>query len=348
MKRREGKRLPRWIVRALIGAMLVSARLEAAAETPRGDEAVKRATGLSLQGDVANALKALEAVPAAELGTEDQAFHACMFGRFGMDAAPARVDDSQSRQDQILAAYRRYWWLSLRVPSQRSAFELELRRDLQSVIGARDASEWDALEPRVRERMEAAGYRVLLGQTGVLRELMAWRKEARRSYQVQLPEGEQLTPVVILSDFASLGWGDYATCGRRGAGGWALADVLYAVSPRYRSLDDEEFRVSFLGHETQHFVDLRRFRKMEPWELEYRAKLVELAQADRTLPRVLAKFIEDQGDDPASPHSYANRRVLEALTKKLALSEVTQILHVDRTLRQAAAVELLKEDSAGR
>ena len=50
-------------------------------------------------------------------------------------------------------------------------------------------------------------------------------------------------------------------------------------------------------------------------------------------------------NDPASPHSYANRRVLEALTKKLALSEATQLLHVDRTLRQTAAVELLREDS---
>jgi hypothetical protein len=40
---------------------------------------------------------------------------------------------------------------------------------------------------------------------------------------------------------ASLGWGDYAICGRRGAGGWATGDALYAVVPRYHSLDGEEF-----------------------------------------------------------------------------------------------------------
>ena len=151
-------RLPGWIVQALIGAFLISARLEAAAETPRGDEAVKRATGASLQGDVASALKALEAVPAAELRSEDQAFRTCMFERFGKDAAAPRVDDSQSRQDQILAAYRRYWWLSLRAPSQRSAVELELKRDLQSLIGARDASEWDA-----PSRGRLAGHRCVAG-----------------------------------------------------------------------------------------------------------------------------------------------------------------------------------------
>jgi hypothetical protein len=52
-------------------------------------------------------------------------------------------------------------------------------------------------------------------------------------------------------------------------------------------------------------------------ELEYRAKLVELAQANTTRARVLRKSSEDQGDDPASPHAYANKRVLAALRRRL-------------------------------
>ena len=57
---------------------------------------------------------------------------------------------------------------------------------------------------------------------------------------------------------------------------------------------------------------------MENWELEYRAKLVELSQATEVLSRKrLAGFIGSQGNDPAAPHPYANARVVAVLRERL-------------------------------
>jgi hypothetical protein len=98
----------------------------------------------------------------------------------------------------------------------------------------------------------------LFGVTAPLREWMAWTRQQTLQYEVLLPEGPQTTRVVILDDFVSFGWSHYATCGRRATGGWACADALYAVRPRYPSLASEEFRVTFLGHEAQHLADMAR------------------------------------------------------------------------------------------
>jgi hypothetical protein len=106
--------------------------------------------------------------------------------------------------------------------------------------------------------------------------------------------------------------------------------------------------VTFLGHEGQHFADKTRFKNLKPWELEYRAKLTELAQANVTRSKVLGKFITDQGDDPASPHSYANRQLLTALVQKLRLGGADELASADVARVQEAAVELLREDSARR
>jgi len=87
---------------------------------------------------------------------------------------------------------------------------------------------------------------------------------------------------------------------------------------------------------------------LKSWELEYRAKLTELAQASATRARVLGKFISDQGDDQDSPHSYANRQVLTGMTRKLGLASAKDLVTADAGLVQSAAVELLREDTARR
>ncbi|MGH8188251.1 MAG: hypothetical protein ACREUC_16965 [Steroidobacteraceae bacterium] len=91
-------------------------------------------------------------------------------------------------------------------------------------------------------------------------------------------------------------------------------------------------------------MDQREFPDLAPWQLEYRAKLVELALAVETRAQVLTKFSEDQGDDPASPHSYANRRVLRDVRQSLDLAADSDLnLQPVRSVRQAAA-DLLRAD----
>jgi hypothetical protein len=311
------------------------------ASSPPAERAVAEATGAALQADGRRAVSLLRRVPEREFDSEDRAFRACMLDRFGGAPGIERSGLADPFARQTLDAYRTYWSAVLSRPSARAEAEATLLRALRHSLGRDDFADFDALEPALVERLERSGFHALLGRTLPLLELMLWSQQETRSIRVELPEGAHVTDVVFLDKFASLGWADYATCGRRGAGGWATAQALHAVVPRYSSLNGEEFRVSFLGHETQHFVDLARFPSLAPWELEYRAKLVELARADATRARVLRKLTEDQGDDPGSPHAYANKRVLAALRQRLGLPPGGRLdVVAARRLRAVAADEL--------
>ena len=235
------------------------------ASSPAAVDAVAGATGAALQADTARALAILARVGADEFVGDDLAFRSSMLERFGPSASErGLVDPVEPFAREMLATYRAYWRAALASPDERPGAEANLLRTLRRLTSRDDVADFDAMEPIVATRLGNAGYQCLQGLTGPLRELMLWTRQEMRSYKVALPDGEHTTRVFLLDGFASLGWGDFATCGRRGTGGWATGDALFAVVPRYSSLDGEEFQVSFLGHETQHFADLTRFRAHAP------------------------------------------------------------------------------------
>jgi len=100
----------------------------------------------------------------------------------------------------------------------------------------------------------------------------------------------------------------------------------------------------FLGHETPHLADQNAFPGIESWKLEYRAKLVELAQAREVSAERLAYMITAQGDDIGSPHTYANKRVVADLAARLGRSPD----QVDLDTLQGAARQQLREDTQRR
>lgn len=323
--------------------LLVAAASAASAAPP---DIVSQASGAALQADVRRALDLLQGVDPASLPPKDAQFVTCMRSRF---AAPVAVKASSPEfADRALAAYQAYWQGALTRPESRDAEQRKLEAALRKMLGAPKTADMDALETRLEKRLSASGWHSLQGRTGLLRELMLWNKQDEKLVPVQLPEGEYRVKVVLLDGFKSFGWSHYATCGRRAAGGWTTDEALFAVVPRYDSLDDEEFRVTFLGHEAQHFADKSRFKDLQPWEFEYRAKLTELALADKTRAKVLGKFIEDQGDDPGSPHSYADRKLLTGLVARLALQSAEELTMVELPRLQSAAREMLLEDSRQR
>jgi hypothetical protein len=148
------------------------------------------------------------------------------------DDLPDDLTDSFARA--TLATYRAYWRAALSDPARRAREEAKLLAVLKALTGRQDVADLDAMEPILRKRLEDAGYHSLQGRTGPLRELMLWTRQDVRSYRVALPGGEHATRVFALDAFASLGWGDYATCGRRGTGGWATRPPG-AVAPREKS-----------------------------------------------------------------------------------------------------------------
>jgi hypothetical protein len=312
-------------------------------------QAVADATGAGLQADAARAVSLLRAVPAASFNGPEREFRSCMEQRFGGSRwRPPTRTPSDPFARRVLRAYQDYWRAALLRRDDRATAEAALLASLQRLLGRDDLADMDALEPELASRLRQSGLYSLQGMTGPLRELMLWSKQEALEVRVQLPEEAHTTTVMLLDDFSSLGWSDFATCHRRGTGGWATSDALFAVRPRYASLDGEVFRVTFLGHETQHFADYSRFPGLAQWELEYRAKLTELALTNETRASVLGKFTEDQGDDPQSPHAYANKRVLAALRQRLALPVDAPLDALDVSTLQSAAAAELRADSERR
>lgn len=314
------------------------------ASSAAAERAIGESTNAVLQGDSARALSALRQVPAEQFNGRDADYRACMFGRFERAQPPWLVGDIEDPfVRQVLNHYQRYWWQALALPAQRDARAQELLLQLRRLLGAvaDEARDFDAIEPLLQDQLQQRGYHAVLGRTPPLRELMLWRRQQSRQYQVELPEGSHQVRVELLDDFVSRGWGSYARCQRGSAGGWATTEALYAVVPYYREgLDSEAFRVVFLGHEAQHFADQNRFPDMLPWELEYRAKLTELAQAVDVSRKRLLGFIEAQSDDIDSPHTYANKRVIADLGRRLGKSpELATIAE----LQQAARAQLIAD-----
>jgi hypothetical protein len=309
------------------------------------DAAIAESISAILQGDSARALRALAAVPAAEYRGFDAQYRACMFARLDRSTPPwlAGGIDDPFVQD-VLHAYQDYWWRALARPAERAALDAALLQTLRTLLGAEaaHAHDFDAVEPLVIAALERAGYHALMGRTMPLRELMLWRTQESREFDVALPEDSHRVRAELLDDFLTLGWSAYGRCDRGSNGGWATEDALFAVMPAFKEgLDHEKFSVVFLGHETQHLADKNRFPGLEDWELEYRAKLAELALAEDVGVRRLRGFITSQGDDRDAPHPYANSRVVSDLRERLGAEPDA----VPRARLQAAAVELLEEDS---
>lgn len=318
--------------------------------TPAAESAIDAATSAILRGTADEALAALAKVPADQFAGKDATFRACTFARFERQSPPRLLDDTGDPfASEVLRLYRDYWWHALKAPARRDAHDQQLLASLRTLIGAEagQAHDFEALEPILDAQLRRRGFHPQTGRTQPLRELMLWRKQDSRRYPVQLPEGTHDVQVELLDDFASRGWSAYGRCERGSVAGWATDKALYAVVPAYDKdggLDSEAFRVVFLGHEAQHFVDQNRYPGIQPWELEYRAKLVELAQAREVSAKRLRSFITAQGDDQASPHTYANKRVVAALTARLG--KAPDQVPIDDL--QKAAVAELRADSARR
>ena len=340
------------LIAALAGATVMVAawgqtRGRETGETIEPDALVTQAVGAILQADGRSALALLDRVDESGLSEKDRATAACMRSRLLASGQP-QVAAEGGIADRAVAIHRDYWRAAMREPDARTSAERRLETELRELLKASSDADMDALEPLLAEALKREGYHSLQGLTGLLRELMIWSRQETRIMRVSLPEEERDVKVELLDDFKSMGWGEYGTCGRRSTGGWATDEALFAVVPRYPGLDHEEFRVTFLGHETQHFADKARFPDLQPWELEYRAKLVELSQANTTRAEVLDRFFENRNDEPAESHSYANDRVLKDVATRLELATAEELYTVDISALQSAAATLLREDTRRR
>lgn len=338
----------RWFAAELLFALAMPSYAAPARSGEEAREALAAASGRVLQGDGRGALDILRTIPSETLSVADQTWQRCVQQRLGSVPQAERGDRLPQLARDLLLAYRRYWGAALTDSSRRDSREEVLRRRLAGLLGAPRSATMGQLEARIAERLRPLGLHVLTGRTLPLREFMLWRKETRELRDVALPEGRHQVPVVILDGFASLGWSAWATCDRSMSGGWVRADGIYAVRPGWSSLDKEDFLVSFLGHEAQHFADQARFAGLAPWELEYRAKLAEVAMTTTRHAALLRAFASNQSDDRSLPHAYANRLVLEALCSNLRDRTILPLEQAEPTMLSDAARRALMLDTAVR
>ena len=194
------------------------------------------------------------------------------------DPKPLATGDTQL--DAILNAYQAYFQACF-TPSDQSleAAEQSARQTLTAQLGAmlnRPGADLDALEETAKAKFEVAGWHFLGGTTQGYYGPYIWRTTTRTDYAVEIPSGTETVTVFWMDGFLMRSWLDWLSEGEVGAGGWAKDEGLYCVRKVYADkLDTPAFQISFLKHEAQHHADFR-LGELEPWLLEYRAKLVEL------------------------------------------------------------------------
>jgi hypothetical protein len=238
----------------------------------------------------------------------------------------------------VLAAYRRYWSVMLMHRADKAQAEEALRQALASQTGLA-SPELEVQTEAARVLVEREGLHALGGMTAPLHELMIWRKQTSRAETVSLPEESIEVSVSFLDDFVSYGWLGHATCDLTHTGGWATPEGLRVVSTSW-DFTSEDFRISLLAHEAQHFADYRRYPKLEAADLEYRAKLVELILAQASQRKLLEAFAAQAQPDRASPHAYASHWVLARLGEHLATRDLPA---VPTPQLRAAAQALLRQ-----
>jgi len=332
---------------AILALMLATSAVPATAQDA-GRVAIAEAAGALLQADGPRARAQLDVAVAAALDPADAAFRTCVLQRLDPAWTPDPPAASEPFAQQALYAYRQYWRAATIAPDRRQAEEAALASRLAGLLQRPDVSDMDSVEELILARIRSEGVYVLGGRTGRLRDLMLWTRQDERDTEVRLPERRQQVRIFLLDDFISRGWSNWMTCDRTGTGGWVKPEGLYAIVPVYPSLEDESFAVTFLGHEAQHFADNASWEGMPGWELEFRAKLAEVVMARETRLRVLGRFMQNLGDDPTEPHSYANRRLLIALRDRLQLPAGSDLGAVDPSALRAAAIAELRADTARR
>ena len=317
--------------------LLAAAALAILAVAARADD-FSAALGPVFQADLPQTLARLKALPEDGLSAKAKPARACILARFAAaDPAAAPTDPRLPPElAAVLRAYRRYWTSALLHTRTIAEADAALSDYLGRVLPDAPAG-LDARADASVAFAEKRGWHALGGLTAPLHDYMLWKDQATQRQDVALPGGTVAVTVSMLDGFASLGWGAWGTCDLAHTGGWATPQGLMVVVPGW-DLSSDRYRVSLLGHESQHFADYPRFPKLAEPDLEYRAKLTELALAHDAQAELLAMFAAGAKRDRALPHPFADWWVMRRLGERLGGDDWKTWKPDD--VRAAAAAEL--------
>ena len=259
-----------------------------------------------------------------------------------------------SGTEKLLNIFQHYWRISLLDTSKVYAPELE--HDLTAFL----VGQFPGLKPETINDDSMSLYlnrfiesnrlhtTAAIGKTGRLYDLLIWRTEKDSMYTFLVGNERISARVVMMGDFITLGWEEYATLGRYFPGGWTTEQSLYCVENAY-DLNSEDFQISYLAHESRHFKDLKLFPGLSGDTLEYRAKLTELSLAKQTIYSLIDLFIKNAWQKSGNAHSMADYQVIHHLSvmffhtafeKNIAKWKTQNILKINH-----AAQKLLRKNT---
>ncbi|MEJ2384759.1 MAG: hypothetical protein P8Y54_10225 [Xanthomonadales bacterium] len=313
----------------MLAAVLLGLRPGAAAPSDTASFGTARTNGfselsrafvtLAIQGDLSGASALFEhSVGAGDAGAALRTQFDDRFLKPYERSAAFRAASGPAHDVALL--YRVYWRQNLLREVDAAVAEARLSRALEDLLRARAIeAPADSTPERLTARLlEDAGWHYSVSATPPWRDLFVWQTEEVRRYRVELTDVSVPVEVVFMDDFAAQGWKDFASLGLASTTGWVENDRLYCVAWAYDT-QSENFEVSYLKHEARHLADLRRYPDMDTVELEYRAKLTELAFASQDLQRIWNDFRAKAADNPSSAHALANWRVVRDLEAALAV-----------------------------
>ncbi|HWO76749.1 MAG TPA: hypothetical protein VNM69_12740 [Bacillus sp. (in: firmicutes)] len=264
-----------------------------------------------LSGNIREAYQLLEREQ--NLSEEWQRFREDLFERFFAWKPTFPKPPIPKKLQPFLDCYFSYLSQVLLQQIERKQAEEKLAQNL-SMLVKKPGSTMEELEGDIKILFEKEGFHFLGGKTEPFYGPYIWTANEEREYEVEIPLGKQRLKVIFMHGFILRGWLDFATCGRRGAGGWAKKEELYCVYEAYKDiLDSSKFQVSYLKHEAQHADDFKRFPGLKSFELEYRAKLVELIYEET--PRIINQLIAEADQNPDFPHHYSSYLIVEDIEK---------------------------------
>ena len=291
----------------------------------------------ALQSDVVKTLEAVENFPDSVLSEEQIAAKQKFISRFKNNNDVYSYNTNDAAILELIEIYKKYWRSILLKETTSELAVIELKEKVTDYIYTNHfAAEkidkqkvHDKFSDSVQKFLSSRGCNAATGMTAGIYDLLLWQSENHKDYTVTLPETEVTVKVVFMNDVITMGWEDYATLGKFYPGGWATNEELFCVGTAYDTTS-ENFKVSYLQHEGQHFADYKTFPKLSGCDLEYRAKLVELTYANESLYNLINFFIKNSNYDKNNPHAYAALCMMRDMSKKIFTNDSETVVDIER------------------
>lgn len=310
--------------------------------------------GYFMRGDVRGAVAFMKEVP--ELGEMAEAYIDIFENEHYIQY------DIPEKLNRILLCYQQYFRdiFYLRIGKEEAEASLfgKLTAEIKKAgeaVGAEDhtlpegtldlKNDPERIGAALKEIFDAEGYQFLCGMTNGFYGPYVWTKTEPMEFEVELPETVSKYRINMNRGFVMRSWMAYLTFDKKGTGGWTSPDGTINCVEQAYDLQSERFRVSLLKHEAQHAEDIKRWPEINPKELEYRAKLVEMCYSSD--PGLLAKFCSEANRERTEDsHAQASAGILDEMGK-LVGADVEEIRKRARELF-AASSRALDEKYCGR